>query len=349
MLRSRLLRPAQTVIFSRSYATGISPHALVFIEHRSGVIDSGSLSALTAAEQLGGKVTGLIVGGTDEVKLAVEKAKKLKGLSKLLHSSSELYAPPLAETVSPLLQEILAKGSPFTHVVSAHSSLAKSILPRVAGMLDASAVSDVTSVLHEVVDGSTTFTRPIYAGNAIATVKASSSSVPTFFTVRSTAFDAVESVESEADAEAVAPVEIANLSVEHVRTELTKSDRPDLGSASRVVSGGRALKSAETFKATLEPLADVLGAAIGASRAAVDAGYADNSLQVGQTGKVVAPELYMALGISGAIQHLAGMKDSKLIVAINKDPDAPIFQIADVGLVADLYQAVPELVEKLKQ
>ena len=242
---------------------------------------------------------------------------RLKGLTKVLHSSSKVYSPPLPETVSPLLQKLLAEGSPFTHVVSSHSSSAKSILPRVAGKLDAPAVSDVTSVEHNSTENSTTFTRPIYAGNAIATVKAPSSIPLKFFTVRTTAFDtAIEG--GSAPAEAIEPVEVANVSTEHVSTELTKSDRPDLAVASRVVSGGRALKNAETFKATLEPLADVLGAAIGASRAAVDSGYADNSLQVGQTGKVVAPELYMALGISGAIQHLAGMKDSKLIVAVNK-------------------------------
>ncbi|EJD03104.1 electron transfer flavo protein, alpha subunit [Fomitiporia mediterranea MF3/22] len=350
MFRSRVfLKPARTLVFSRTYATANSPHALVFIEHHGGVIESGSLSALSAASQLGGNVTGLIIGAPNEVKQAAEKARKLKGLTKLLHSSSEQYVPALPETVSPLLKQILGKDSPFTHVVSSHSSLARSILPRVAGALDATAVSDVTSVEHNSSDGTTTFTRPIYAGNAIATVKTPAAPLPTFFTVRSTAFDAVPAAEVEVESEEVAPVSVSNPGVEHIRTELTKSDRPELGAASRVVSGGRALKNAETFKATLEPLADVLGAAIGASRAAVDAGYADNSLQVGQTGKVVAPELYMAIGISGAIQHLAGMKDSKMIVAINKDEDAPIFQVADVGLVADLYDAVPELVEKLKE
>lgn len=219
--------------------------------------------------------------------------------------------------MSPLLQQILAKETTFTHVVSAHSSSAKSILPRVAGKLDAVAVSDVTSVEHNAAENSTVFTRPIYAGNAIATVKAPSTIPLKFFTVRSTAFEVAET-NGETVLESIEPLEVADIPTEHFRTELTKSDRPDLAIASRVVSGGRALKNAETFKATLEPLADVLGAAIGASRAAVDSGYADNSLQVGQTGKVVAPELYMALGISGAIQHLAGMKDSKLIVAINK-------------------------------
>lgn len=228
----------------------------------------------------------------------------------------------MPEFISPLLKKIISEGPPFTHIVSAHSSLARSILPRVAGALDATAVSDVTSVSFDTTDGSTTFERPIYAGNAILTVKAPASDTPTFFTVRSTAFDSATASSTQAEVEKVPTVGDRDGRVEHIRTELTKSDRPELGSASRVVSGGRALKNAETFKATLEPLADVLGAAIGASRAAVDAGYADNSLQVGQTGKVVAPELYVALGISGAIQHLAGMKDSKMIVAVNKVCDS---------------------------
>ncbi len=238
-------------------------------------------------------------------------------MSGVLHASSPQYAPPLPETVSPLLEKILSSGSPYTHVVSAHSSSAKSILPRVAAKLDVPAVSDLTSLEHDSSSNSTTFTRPIYAGNAIATVRAPSSVPLKFFTVRSTAFSAAPSDGADVEAKPLDAVEVTS-HTEHIKTELTKSDRPDLGVASRVVSGGRALKDAETFKKTLEPLADVLGAAIGASRAAVDAGYADNSLQVGQTGKVVAPELYVALGISGAIQHLAGMKDSKLIVAVNK-------------------------------
>ena len=236
----------------------------------------------------------------------------------MLYSEHKLYSPPLPETISPLLHRLLSESQTYTHVVSAHSSSAKSILPRVAGKLDAPAVSDVTSVTHDSSDNSTTFTRPIYAGNAIATVKAPSSIPLKFFTIRSTAFDAAALEGGEAEVEQIEPVEISDLPTQHISTTLTKSDRPSLGAASRVVSGGRALKDAQTFKNTLDPLADVLGAAVGASRAAVDAGYADNSLQVGQTGKVVAPELYVAVGISGAIQHLAGMKDSKLIVAINK-------------------------------
>ncbi|KAF9241578.1 DHS-like NAD/FAD-binding domain-containing protein [Melanogaster broomeanus] len=332
----------------RSYATASSPHALVFLEHQQGELDSASLSALTAATQLGGKVTGLVVGGPDQLPIILDKAKK-HGLDTLLHAASPQYSTLLPETITPLLQKLLSDTTPFTHVVSAHSSSAKSILPRVAAKLDVPAVSDITSVEHDASTNSTTFTRPIYAGNAISTVRASSSIPIKFFTVRSTAFSAAISGDTEAESKTLDPVEVSDSPSEHVKTLLTKSDRPDLGVASRVVSGGRALKNAETFQATLYPLADALGAAVGASRAAVDAGYADNSLQVGQTGKVVAPELYMALGISGAIQHLAGMKDSKLIVAVNKDPDAPIFQVADVGLVADLFEVVPEMVEKLKQ
>ena len=241
---------------------------------------------------------------------------RINGLSSLIHSASPLYKHPIPEAVSPLLESLL-KDSPFTHVVSAHSAFAKSLLPRVAAKVDSPQISDITSLEHDPSSNSTTFTRPIYAGNAIATVKAPSSINVKFFTVRATAFDAAGEGNSDVEVKQVNPVEVDS-PTEHIKTELAKSDRPDLGSASRVVSGGRALKNAETFQKTLDPLADLLGAAVGASRAAVDAGYADNSLQVGQTGKVVAPELYMALGISGAIQHLAGMKDSKLIVAINK-------------------------------
>ncbi|KAF8629406.1 hypothetical protein AX15_003460 [Amanita polypyramis BW_CC] len=338
------------VLFSRSYATPASPHALVFLEHNNGTINSGSLSALTAATKLGGQVTGLIVGGSDHVQGAVESARNFKGLSTILHSTSAQYDHPLPETLSPLLENLLSGTPPFTHVVSSTSSLAKSLLPRVAARLDVPAVSDVTSLEHDEASNSTTFTRPIYAGNAIATVRVPSSVPIKFFTVRGTAFSAADQ-ESSATVEvkALDPVEVSDAPTVHIKTTIAKSDRPDLGVASRIISGGRALKDKETFNTTLYPLADVLGAAVGASRAAVDAGYADNSLQVGQTGKVVAPELYMAIGISGAIQHLAGMKDSKLIVAINKDADAPIFQVADVGLVADLFEAVPQLIEKLKQ
>jgi electron transfer flavoprotein alpha subunit len=236
--------------------------------------------------------------------------------------SSPAYSPPLPETLTPLLKSVLTKpGGKYTHFFSAHSSAAKSLLPRVAATLDLPAVSDITSISHDEPSDATTFTRPIYAGNAIATVRANADVKLKVVTVRSTAFTPLSGeAEHEVTIEELAPVELSDAEklTEHLKTEVSKSDRPDLGAAKRVVSGGRALKNKETFNATLEPLAEILGAAVGASRAAVDAGYADNSLQVGQTGKIVAPELYIAIGISGAIQHLAGMKDSKMIVAINK-------------------------------
>jgi electron transfer flavoprotein alpha subunit len=336
MLCARSLLTSRSFI-TRAYATATSPHALVLLEHKDGAIEPASLSALTAAQQLGGAVTGLVVGSPDQVPPALERAKKyiyftlpvlfflnrfpprLKGLSSVLHSTSPQYASKVPEIVSPLIEKLLAHNPPYTHVVSAHSSSAKALLPRIAAKLDVPAVSDIISVSHDSASNSTTFTRPIYAGNAIATVRAPSSISLKFFTVRSTAFSAAPEDDGASVAlEELAPVEVTDSPTQHIKTDLTKSDRPELGAATRVVSGGRALKNAETFKATLDPLADALGAAVGASRAAVDAGYADNSLQVGQTGKVVAPELYVAVGISGAIQHLAGMKDSKLIVAINK-------------------------------
>jgi electron transfer flavoprotein alpha subunit len=337
MLCARSLLSSRRFI-TRTYATATSPHALVLLEHKDGAIESASLSALAAAQQLGGAVTGLVIGSPDQVPAVLERAKKcitsllpilhflnicfpprLKGLSSVLHSAAPQYASKVPEIVSPLLEKLLARDSLYTHVVSAHSSSAKALLPRIAAKFDVPAVSDIISVSHDSASNSTTFSRPIYAGNAIATVRAPSSVPLKFFTVRSTAFSAAALDDGASVAlEELAPVEVTDAPTQHVKTDLAHSDRPELGGATRVVSGGRALKNAETFKATLDPLADALGAAVGASRAAVDAGYADNSLQVGQTGKVVAPELYVAVGISGAIQHLAGMKDSKLIVAINK-------------------------------
>lgn len=246
----------------------------------------------------------------------------------------------MPENFAPLLAENIKAGG-FTHVVCAHSAFGKNIMPRVAALLDIQQISDITGVKD-----AQTFVRPIYAGNAIATVKTTQ---PTnIITVRGTAFPPVAEGSSAASIEK-APVDPnAPQLMEWVQENLAKSERPDLATASKVVSGGRGLKDKENFDKYMPPLADALGAAIGASRAAVDAGFADNSLQVGQTGKVVAPQLYLAVGISGAIQHLAGMKDSKVIVAINKDADAPIFQVADVGLVADLFTVVPELTEKLE-
>ncbi|TFK68679.1 electron transfer flavo protein, alpha subunit [Pluteus cervinus] len=348
MLRLPARRLTQCRLSTRSYATATSPHALVFLEHQKGVLDPGSLSALTAAQQLGGDVTGFIIGTSEEIQSISGKITEFKGLGKVFHASAPEYANPLPESISPVLETLLSN-SPFTHVISSTSSFAKSLLPRVAAKLDVPAVADIIGLEHDSASNSTTFVRPIYAGNAISTVRAPGSISIKFATVRSTAFPAAQSGGGSATLEQIEPIAGSDIPTTHLQTKLAKSDRPDLSVASRVVSGGRALKNADTFAATLYPLADTLGAAVGASRAAVDAGYADNSLQVGQTGKVVAPELYLALGISGAIQHLAGMKDSKLIVAINKDPDAPIFQVADIGLVADLFEVVPQLIEKLKE
>ncbi|KAG9094577.1 Electron transfer flavoprotein alpha-subunit [Ceratobasidium sp. 392] len=342
----RLAHPTPRLL--RTYATPAGgSHTLLFLEHTNGSVDAASLSALTAAKQLNGKVTALVVGGEEgEVQKVVDEAKKLDGVSNVLFTSSPTYKNLLPEQLTPLLKSSLQSGS-YTHLAAAHSTLAKSLLPRVAAQLDVPAVSDVTSVTPSD-DGTTTFTRPIYAGNAISTVRAPSSLSPKIFTARATAFPKASLSGPGVEASKLDDTPAVK-GTQHIETKIAQSDRPDLAVAGRVVSGGRALKDAETFKKVIDPLADVLGAAVGASRAAVDAGYVDNSLQVGQTGKVVAPELYIAVGISGAIQHLAGMKDSKMIVAINKDPDAPIHQVADLGYVADLYEAVPELVEKLKK
>ena len=246
--------------------------------------------------------------------------RRLEGVNSVLYSTSLQYTHFIPETVSPLLQALLSSSS-FTHVVSSTSSTSKSLLPRVSALLDLPTLSDITSVEHDSSTSATTFTRPIYAGNAISTIRAPADVKIKFFTVRGTAFPPASSQETDGEGvevRAVESVQVSDPPTEHIKTTIAKSDRPDLGVASRVVSGGRALKNAETFEKVIYPLADALGAAVGASRAAVDAGYVDNSSQVGQTGKVVAPELYVAIGISGAIQHLAGMKDSKMIVAINK-------------------------------
>jgi electron transfer flavoprotein alpha subunit len=246
----------------------------------------------------------------------------------------------LAENYAPLLAENIRKGG-YTHVIAGHTAFGKNLMPRVAALLDSQQVSDVIAIENE-----NTFVRPIYAGNAIATVE--SSDPIKIITIRGTAFAAAATGSGSATIEDGADPK-AESATEWISESIASSDRPDLATASKVVSGGRGLKSKEEFDKIILPLADTLGAAVGASRAAVDSGYADNSLQVGQTGKVVAPQLYLALGISGAIQHLAGMKDSKVIAAINKDGDAPIFQVADVGLVGDLFDKAPELTEKLKK
>ncbi|KAI1133783.1 electron transfer flavoprotein domain-containing protein [Nemania abortiva] len=335
---SSLPRPAASVTgaFSPSALQRLLS-SLAILEHRDGALNHGSLSAITAANKIGGSVHGFVAGSN--VKSIAEEAAKAEGVEKIIAVENAAYDKGLPENFAPLVVENIKKGG-YTHVIAGHTAFGKNLMPRVAALLDSQQISDITSVESE-----NTFVRPIYAGNAIATVESSDSIK--IITIRGTAFPAVEAQGGSAAVEdGVDPKSEA--SAEWVSEDLAKSDRPDLATAGKVVSGGRGLKSKADFDKIMEPLADSIGAAIGASRAAVDSGYADNSLQVGQTGKVVAPQLYMAVGISGAIQHLAGMKDSKVIAAINKDADAPIFQVADVGLVGDLFEKVPELTEKLK-
>lgn len=310
---------------------------LAILEQKDGQLNHGSLSAFTAAQKLGGPVHGFIAGSN--ISSAAQEAAKVNGVDKIITVDNAAYDKGLPENYAPLLVENIKKGG-YTHVIAGHTAFGKNLMPRVAALLDSQQISDITSIEDEK-----TFVRPIYAGNAIATVE--SSDVIKFITIRGTAFAAAAVESGSAAVEEGVDPKIGS-PTEWVSEDLAKSDRPDLATASKVVSGGRGLKSKEEFDKVMLPLADALGAAVGASRAAVDSGYADNSLQVGQTGKVVAPQLYMAVGISGAIQHLAGMKDSKVIAAINKDADAPIFQVADVGLVGDLFEKVPELTEKVK-
>ncbi|KAL8964929.1 MAG: hypothetical protein Q9183_004133 [Haloplaca sp. 2 TL-2023] len=339
----RSLPPASLVLGSgiralrRSTAVR-SLASLAILEQRNGQIESSSLSAVTAAQKLGGPIIGLVAGSG--IKAAAEEASKVKGLDKILQVENGSYDKGLPENYAPLVVENIKKNE-VSHVFSAHTAFGKSLMPRVAALLDTQQISDIIGIESE-----DTFVRPIYAGNAILTVQSKDS--VKLITVRGTSFAAAEADGGSAEiVEGIDPK--APLHTEWISEDLAKSDRPDLGTASRVVSGGRGLKSKEQFDSLIPPLADALGAAIGASRAAVDSGFADNSLQVGQTGKNVAPQLYLCAGISGAIQHLAGMKDSKVIAAINKDADAPIFQVADVGLVGDLFEKVPEMTEKLKQ
>jgi len=311
--------------------------ALVVGEHSNGALNGATLSAISAGSKLGegGKVTLLLVGSNADA--AAKAAASVAGVEKVLVAKSLDHA--LAEAVAPLIANV-QKENKFTHILAPASSFGKNVLPRVGAELDASPITDVIEIKSE-----DTFKRPIYAGNAIATVKSSDS--VKLITVRGTAFPkAAEGQASAAPiAEVAAPAAPDTVSFEG--SEIAKSDRPELTSASIVVSGGRALKSKENF-AIIESLADAFGGAVGASRAAVDAGYAPNDWQVGQTGKIVAPELYIGLGISGAIQHVAGMKDSKVVVCINKDPEAPFFQLADYGLVGDLFQIAPELEKAVK-
>ncbi|KAL6247764.1 Electron transfer flavoprotein alpha-subunit [Rhinocladiella similis] len=342
--RHSVLRTLRAQACSRSFLsdpqTGFRARllsTLAILEQKDGKLNSGSLGAVTAGQKLGGPVHGFIAGKAG--KSIAQEAAKIQGLEKVVAVENDAYERGLAENWAPLLVENIKKGG-YTHVVASHSAFGKSLLPRVAALLDVQQLSDVMSIESE-----DTFVRPIYAGNAILTVQ--SSDPIKLLTVRQTSFPPAETEGGSAPVEEGIDPKVES-PTEWVSEELAKSDRPELASASRVVSGGRGLKSKEEFDRLIPPLADALGAAIGASRAAVDSGFADNSLQVGQTGKNVAPQLYLCAGISGAIQHLAGMKDSKVIACINKDPDAPIFQVADVGLVGDLFEKVPELTEKLQ-
>ncbi len=308
---------------------------LVFAEHDNKSIKKATLNAVTAAQKIGGDIHVLVAG--HECGDAAKAAAQIAGVAKVLHADAAHLDDEIAENVAALIVSI-AKG--YTHVLAPATSNGKNVMPRAAALLDSQQVSDIIAV-----ESADTFVRPIYAGNALATVK--SKDAIKVITVRTTGFDAAAATGGSAAIEAVPPPADSGLS-KFVGREEAKSERPELTSARVVVSGGRGMGSGENFK-LLEPLADKLNAAMGASRAAVDAGFVPNDWQVGQTGKIVAPELYIAVGISGAIQHLAGMKDSRVIVAINKDEEAPIFQVADYGLVGDLFKLVPEVIEELKK
>jgi len=306
---------------------------LVIAEHDNATLKAATLNVVAAAKAIGGDIDVLVAGSACGA--AAEAAAKVEGVAKVLVADNAAYANQLAENVSLLIAEV---GKNYTHILAPSTSNGKNIAPRAAALLDVQMISDITSV-----ESTDTFQRPIYAGNVIATVQ--SSDAIKVLTVRGTAFDPVPAEGGSAAVEALSTATDAGIS-SFVGEEVAKSDRPELTAAGIVISGGRGMQNGENFE-MLYKVADKLGAAVGASRAAVDAGFVPNDMQVGQTGKIVAPDLYVAVGISGAIQHLAGMKDSKVIVAINKDEDAPIFQVADYGLVADLFDAVPELDSKL--
>ena len=305
---------------------------LVYVEHDNNELKADTLKTVAAAQAIGGDIDLLVAG--EGCQAVAEAAAKVNGVRKVLVADNAAYTNQLAENVSALVLELAGD---YDHILATALSIGKNFMPRVAALLDVAQVSDIIGV-----ESADTFVRPIYAGNAIATVQ--SLDAKKVITVRATAFDAV-ATDGSAEIVALSNATDAGISA-HVSDELTESERPDLGAASVVISGGRGMQNGDNFK-LLEGIADKLGAAIGASRAAVDAGFVPNDMQVGQTGKIVAPDLYIAVGISGAIQHLAGMKDSKIIVAINKDPEAPIFQVADYGIVADLFETLPELEGKL--
>ncbi|MBL8340865.1 MAG: FAD-binding protein [Rubrivivax sp.] len=308
--------------------------ALVIAEHDNASIKGATLNTVTAAVACGGEVHVLVAGANASG--AAQAAAKIAGVAKVLHADAPGLEHGLAENVA---AQVLAVAKNYSHILFPATAGGKNVAPRVAALLDVAQISDATQVVS-----ADTFERPIYAGNAIATVQ--SGDVIKVITVRTTGFDPAAAGGGSAAVESLAAVPAA-AGASYLGNEIAKLDRPELTAAKVIVSGGRALGAADKFNEVLSPLADKLGAALGASRAAVDAGYAPNDWQVGQTGKIVAPQLYIACGISGAIQHLAGMKDSKVIVAINKDPEAPIFSVADYGLEADLFTAVPELVSKL--
>ena len=308
--------------------------ALVIAEHDNASLKGATLNTVTAAVAYGGDVHALVAG--HNAGAAAAAAAQIAGVAKVIHADAPGLEHGLAENVA---AQVLAIAGNYSHILFPATASGRNVAPRVAAKLDVAQVSDITKVVSP-----DTFERPIYAGNAIATVQSADS--VKVITVRATGFDAAAATGGSAAVETAAATADAGKS-SFMGSEIAKSDRPELTAAKIIVSGGRALGSSEKFNEVITPLADKLGAAIGASRAAVDAGYAPNDLQVGQTGKIVAPQLYIAAGISGAIQHLAGMKDSKVIVAINKDPEAPIFAVADYGLEADLFQAVPELVKAL--
>jgi len=327
-LRSALFRPMCSI--SRHGST------LVLAEHDNATLNPATLNAITAAKAVGGDITCLVAGTSCDA--VAKEVAGLDGVSKVLVAENAAYAGFLPEKLTPVLLASQEQFK-FTHIIAGASALSRGLLPRVAAKLDVSPISDIIGVKD-----ADTFVRTIYAGNAIMTLK--SVDPVKVVTVRTTAFEQAEAGGAAAPVEAAPGGAESNLVSEFVGQELSKSDRPDLGSAKVVVSGGRGMKTGDNFT-MLYDLADKMGAAVGASRAAVDAGMVPNDMQIGQTGKIVAPELYIAVGISGAIQHLAGMKDSKVIVAVNKDAEAPIFQVSDYGLVADLFKAVPEMTEKI--